>query len=317
MSGTTLASRTHLERYAWLSIGAAVLTITLKTGAWWVTDSVGLLSDAAESCVNLVAAVIALLALKVAARPADDTHHFGHAKAEYFSAAAEGGMILVAALVILWQAVERLLRPVALENVGVGLAISLVAALLNGVVALVLLRNGRRHRSLTLTADGKHLLTDVWTSVGVIVGVLLVALTGIVRLDPLVALLVGANILVTGYRLIRDSAGALMDGTMSEEDNEHIAEVLRGFRDDDIDFHGLRTRVSGHRGFAEVHVLVPGAWTVTRSHDLVEQVEAALRRAVPHVALTAHVEPREDPRSYGDYPTEVPISPDPPVPGVG
>lgn len=332
-----MTNRSNLQKFAWLSIATALVTIVLKTGAWWLTGSVGLLSDAAESSVNLVAAVVALFALRLAARPPDESHHFGHAKAEYFSAAIEGGMIFLAAVFIIISATERFLHPVPVENVGIGLGISIVAAVLNGLTASVLLRAGRTHRSLTLLADGKHLLTDVWTSVGVVVGVLLVGVTGILRLDPLVALFVGVNIVIAGYRLIRDSAGALMDGAMSPQENEEIAAVLRGFRAPEVDFHGLRTRVSGHRGFAEVHVLVPGAWSVRRGHDLVEEVEKALRVAVPQVTLTAHLEPREDPRSYGDYPTEVPldppseepseeppasigggeVSPDPPAPATG
>ncbi len=304
-----VSSRSRLQRFAWLSIAAAVVTILLKVGAWWLTGSVGLLSDAAESGVNLAAAVVALFALRLAARPADGGHHFGHSKAEYFSAAAEGQMIFVAALAIVWVAIQRLLHPAPLENVGVGLLISAVAALVNGAVAVVLLRAGRAHRSLTLVADGKHLLTDVWTSGGVILGVLLVALTGIERLDPIIALLVGINIIVIGLRLLRDSATALLDGTMAEEENEEIAEVLRGFRSAEVHFHGLRTRTSGHRGFAEVHVLVPGHWDVRSGHDLVEQIEERLRAALPSVTLTCHLEPIEDPRAYDDYDTEVPIDP--------
>ncbi len=301
--------REDLRRFAWLSIAAALATIALKSGAWLLTGSVGLLSDAAESTVNLVAAFVALVALTIAARPADDGHHFGHTKAEYFSAAAEGQMILVAAAVIIWSAIQRLLHPQPLDNVGAGLAISVVAAVVNGVVAWVLIRAGREHRSLTLTADGRHLLTDVWTSAGVVVGVLLVAVTGVDRLDPVVALLVGVNIIVTGWRLMRQSFAGLMDAALPGEESAAIAEVLTGFAGDDVSFHGLRTRSSGHRGFAEVHVLVPGAWSVQQSHDLIERVEAALAERASSVSLVAHVEPREDPRSYDDFPTEVPVLP--------
>ena len=203
---STATARPNLERYAWLSVAAALATIALKTGAWWVTDSVGLLADAAESIVNLVAAIAALVALRVAARAADDNHHFGHSKAEYFSAAIEGGMIFVAASFIIWQSIGRLLTPQPIEQAGTGLAISVVASVINGAVAVVLLRAGREHRSITLRADGQHLLTDVWTSVGVVVGVLLVVLTGIDWLDPVVALLVGANIIWTGGQLVSESS---------------------------------------------------------------------------------------------------------------
>ncbi|NUR80347.1 MAG: cation transporter [Dermatophilaceae bacterium] len=296
-----------LSRFAYLSIAAAVVTITLKFVAWRITGSVGLLSDAAESVVNLVAAIAVLIALKVAAMPADKNHHFGHTKAEYFSAAVEGMMIFVAAVVIVVSAVERFIRPQPIENVGLGLAISVVASLVNGGVAMVLLRAGRQHRSLTLTADGKHLMTDVWTSAGVVVGVLVVALTGIERLDPLVAFLVGLNIIWTGWKLIRESTEGLMDIAMPKEDNAAIAEILSRFVTHEVHFHALRTRLSGHHRFAEVHVLVPGAWTVKRGHDLVEEVEEAVHREFGELALTCHLEPSEDPRAYGDYAAEFPV----------
>ncbi len=308
---STSASRVQqphdLSRFAYLSIVAAIVTITLKVIAWQITGSVGLLSDAAESVVNLVAAVAVLIALKVAAMPADKNHHFGHTKAEYFSAAIEGVMIFVAALVIMWTAVDRFLHPQSLENVGLGLAISVVASAVNGAVAVVLLRAGRRYRSLTLTADGKHLMTDVWTSAGVVVGVLIVALTGVARLDPVVAFLVGLNIVWTGWKLIRASTEGLMDISMSKEDNRAIADILARFVTGEVHFHALRTRESGHHRFAEVHVLVPGAWTVQQGHDLVEEVEAAVHRDFGEIALTCHLEPREDPRAYGDYSAEFPV----------
>jgi len=296
-----------LSRFAYLSIAAAILTITLKVIAWRITGSVGLLSDAAESVVNLIAAIAVLIALKVAAMPADKNHHFGHTKAEYFSAAVEGMMIFVAALVIMYTAVDRFLHPQPIENVGLGLAISVVASAVNGAVAVVLLRAGRRYRSMTLTADGKHLMTDVWTSAGVVVGVVLVALTGIARLDPVIAFLVGINIVWTGWKLIRESTEGLMDISMPKADNSAIAEILARFVTREVHFHALRTRVSGHHRFAEVHVLVPGAWTVQQGHDLVEEVEEAVHREFGEIALTCHLEPSEDPRAYGDYAAEFPI----------
>ncbi|MBK9476231.1 MAG: cation transporter [Tetrasphaera sp.] len=302
-----VTSRANLTKYAWLSIAAALATIALKTGAWWLTGSVGLLSDAAESSVNLVAAVIALFALRIAARPEDSSHPFGHTKAEYFSAAAEGQMIFIAAVFIIWTAVERFLNPQPLDQVGIGLAISVVASIINGSVALVLLKAGRANNSLTLVADGKHLMTDVWTSAGVVVGVGLVALTGNYRLDAVVAGLVGLNIIWTGWKLLQESAAGLMDAAMPTQESTRIAEVIAGFQNDQVQFHGLRTRVSGHRAFAEIHVLVPGAWSVAQGHDLLEDVEAAVHAAVPTVTLSTHLEPLEDPRSYGDFPTEVPV----------
>ena len=310
MGVTTRASssRSRLERFAWLSIAAALATIALKTGAWWVTGSVGLLADAAESIVNLVAAVAALVALRVAARSADDNHHFGHSKAEYFSAAIEGGMIFVAASFIIWQSIGRLLDPQPVEQAGVGLAISVIASVINGAVAWVLLRAGRRHHSITLRADGQHLLTDVWTSVGVVVGVLLVVVTGIDRLDPVIALLVGANIIWTGWKLVSESGRGLMDEALDRETNARIADALSRHRTDEVDIHGLRTRGAGHLSFAEMHVLVPGAWSVRRAHDIVEEIERALEDEFDDLTVTTHIEPREDPRAYddfGDY--EVPI----------
>ncbi|MBK7723198.1 MAG: cation transporter [Austwickia sp.] len=291
-----------------MSIAAALITITLKGAAWHLTGSVGLLSDAAESLVNLVAAVVALWALTVAARPADDVHHFGHSKAEYFSAAIEGQMILVAAFLIMWPAVDRLLHPQALENVGIGLVISVVASVVNGAVAFVLLRAGRRYRSSALTADAHHLLTDVWTSAGVVAGVLLVGLTGWSPLDPLLAIAVGINIVFTGWRLLRDSIAGLMDQTWATEENTELASLLARFEAPDVQFHGLRTRRAGHHRFAEVHVLVPGAWSVQRGHDVVEDIEEAVRAELDDVTVMCHLEPLEDPRSYGDFAAEVPVA---------
>ncbi|MEI2776714.1 MAG: cation diffusion facilitator family transporter [Tetrasphaera sp.] len=302
-----VAPRGNLTRYAWLSIAAAVATIALKFGAYLLTGSVGLLSDAAESIVNLVAAFVALLALHVAARPPDSDHHFGHAKAEYFSAVVEGLMIFLAAIFILLTSVERFLNPAPLENVGVGLGISVAASVLNGVVALVLLRAGRTHNSITLIADGKHLLTDVWTSVGVVAGVLLVALSGWERLDPIVAFAVGCNIIWTGWHLIRQSVDGLMDKALDAEREAEVRAVLDRFTTDEVSYHGLRTREAGHHVFGSLHVLVPGAWSVQQGHDLLEDIEEALRSGHPQLEINIHLEPREDPRAYesGDIPSDV------------
>lgn len=289
-----------LTRFAWLSILAALTTMALKTLAWWVTGSVGLLSDAMESVVNLVAAVVALVALRVASQPADEHHAFGHGKAEYFSAGVEGALILVAAASIAWAAVERLLDPRGLESVGVGLGVSVVAATLNGVVAVVLLRAGRSHRSIALEADGRHLFTDVWTSAGVLVGVGLVSFTGWTVLDPLVALAVAANIVVAGVLLVRRSVEGLMDVGLGELDVATIDGALDRFRADGVVFHALRTRQAGQQRFVSLHVLVPGAWTVQRGHDLLEQIEASVRGALPGVVIDTHLEPVEDPVSWRD-----------------
>lgn len=281
----------ELTTFAWLSIATAVLTIALKSGAFLLTGSVGLLSDAAESGVNLLAAVIALVALKVAVRPADHNHHYGHGKAEYFSAGAEGLMIFVAAAVILVTAVQRLLDPQPLESVGVGLAISTVASVLNGVVALVLIRAGRAYRSVTLAADGKHLMTDVWTSAGVIVGVLLVALTGWQRLDPVVAILVGLNILVTGYRLVAQSVTSLLDAAFPPEELARLDALLDGLRTPEVGFGDVRTRESGRHRFVSLTVQVPGGWTVERGHALTDTVEAAIAEAFPDTEVQTHLAP--------------------------
>ena len=304
-------ARQNLVKYAWLSIAAAVVTITMKMIAWQVTGSVGLLSDAAESLVNLAAAMLALWMLSIAAKPPDENHQFGHDKAEYFSAAVEGILIFIAAVLIIYSAVGRLLHPRELESVSVGVIISALAAVVNGVVGMILIRAGKKHRSPTLIADGKHLWTDVVTSAGVIVAIILVLLTGWVLLDPIVALIVGANIIFTGVRLIRDSTQGLMDATLPEEENAAIASILAGFTSDEVHFHGLRTRLSGSQRFAVVDMLVPGSWTVKRSHDLIEDVHAALEQAYPGLEIQIHLEPIEDPRAYGDFEVEVPIPPTP------
>lgn len=302
-------ARANLTKYAWLSIAAAVVTISMKTVAWRITGSVGLLSDAAESVVNLVAAFLALGMLSVAARPPDDNHHFGHNKAEYFSAAVEGVLIFVAAVIIVVSAIERLLNPRELESVSIGVVISTLAACVNGVVGMILIRAGRTYRSPTLTADGKHLMTDVVTSVGVVVAIVLVALTGWELLDPIIALVVGANIIFTGVRLVRDSTRGLMDVTLPEAENQTIAEILSQFSDDAVMFHGLRTRQAASQRFATVDMLVPGQWTVRRSHDLIEEVQAKIDAAYPGIQMQVHLEPREDPRAYGDFDVEIPIPP--------
>lgn len=292
--------REDLTKYAWLAIAAAVVTITLKTGAWLVTGSVGLLSDAAESVVNLAAAVVALIALRVAALPADKNHNYGHTKAEYFSAAIEGVLILAAAVTIVYFAIARLLNPVPLESVGLGLIISVVASVVNGVVAWILVRAGRQHNSITLRADGQHLFTDVVTSIGVIGGVLLVWATGWWWLDPIVALAVGVNILWTGWRLLRESTGGLMDVSLPKESNQRLREILNSHSSPTVRFHAIRTRASGAQQFMEFHMLVPGLWTVQRGHDAMEDLIDEIMDEFPDLHVTGHLEPIEDPRSYDD-----------------
>jgi cation diffusion facilitator family transporter len=289
------------RRYAWLSIAAAVITIGLKLGAYYLTGSVGLFSDAAESVVNLVAAVAALWALTLAVRPPDEEHAFGHNKAEYFSSGLESALIIIAAVWIGVTAWERLMDPQPLHNVGLGLSVTLVATAINGGVALVLLRAGRRLRSITLRADAQHLLTDVWTSLGVVLGVVMVYLTGWLVLDPIIGLIVAANIVWTGVRLLRDTAQGLLDRALPPEDKELISGVLSRYESRGIRFHALRTRAAGQRRFVSMHVLVPGRWTVKRGHDLSEKIEQELADALQgNTTFFIHIEPSEDPASFQD-----------------
>jgi cation diffusion facilitator family transporter len=289
-----------LKRFAWLSIVAALGTIVLKGAAWWLTGSVGLLSDALESLVNLAGAMMALVMLSIAEQPADDQHAYGHGKAEYFSCGFEGLLILIAAIAIGICATERLLHPRPLSDVSVGLGVSVGASLLNLLVARILLAAGREHRSLTLEADAQHLMTDVWTTVGVIVGVGATVMTGWLWPDPLIALLVAVNILWTGWKLIYRSTSGLMDGALSPEDHGRVIDILARYRAEGIDYHALRTRESGSRRFVELHVLVPGAWSVRRGHDLAERLESGIRDALPRTTVITHVEPLEDPVSQED-----------------
>jgi cation diffusion facilitator family transporter len=290
----------HLKRYVWLSISAAIATILLKGIAWWLTGSVGLLSDALESFVNLAGALMALAMLSLAGTPADNRHAYGHGKAEYFSSAFEGFLILVAAFSIGYTAIDRWLHPQVLEEVGFGLLVSVVATLINLFAARELLKAGREFNSITLEADAKHLMTDVWTSVGVIIAVGLVWVSGWLWLDPLIALLVALNIVWTGWQLLHRSASGLMDEALPEDQLEAIESVLANYRKQGLDFHALRTRQAGRQAFITLHVLVPGEWTVQRGHDEVEQIEADIRAVVPFSNLTTHLEPIEDPLSLID-----------------
>ena len=289
------SSSPSLTRYAWLSIAAAVSTILLKGVAWQLTGSVGLLSDAIESFVNLAGALIALWMLTLAAQPADAAHPHGHGKAEYFSSAFEGFLIVLAAFSIGYAAVMRLLEPQPLEAVGVGLVVSVIASIINFATAGVLMRVGKKHNSITLEADAHHLMTDVWTSAGVIAGVGLVAWSGWLWLDPVIALLVAANIVWTGYQLMRRSADGLMDHALPAEKLEKIERLLASYREKGLEFHAVRTRQAGSRAFVTLHVLVPGHWTVWKGHDWAGRIEADIRKTLEYADVTTHLEPIGDP----------------------
>jgi len=298
--GNTAEHPVPLTRYAWLSIIAAIVTITLKTSAYVLTGSVGLLSDAIESLVNLAAAIVALIALSILTRPANDEFTFGFSKVEYFSSGFEGGMILLAAASIIINAIPRLIHPVPLEQVGLGLVISVIASLINLGVALVLMRAGKRYNSITLEADGRHLMTDVWTTGGVLVGIALVELTGFVRLDPLIAIVVAVNIVFTGYRLLVRSGKGLMDITLPAEEIDKVKSILDNYQNEGVRYHALRSRQAAARKFMVVHLLVPGDWTVRQGHQLAEQVETEIIKAIPLSNIATHIEPIEDPLSEQD-----------------
>jgi len=286
--------------FLWLSLAAAVATIVLKTWAWRLTGSVGLLSDAMESGVNLVAALGAFWALTLAAKPADRRHHYGHFKAEYFSSGLESVLIVVAALAIIHAAIGRLQQPQPLEQLDIGLAITLLATVLNGLVAWVLLRAARRFHSITLRADAHHLLTDVWTSTGVVLGIALVKLTGWTILDPLIAIAVAINIIITGWKLFYETASGLLDRSLPEAEQQLLEQLLAARTTEEIRFHALRTRVAGSRRFVSLHVLVPGGWSVQRGHDLCEQLEQEIATALTRTHVLTHLEPIEDPSSWDD-----------------
>jgi len=261
---------------------------------------VGLLSDAVEAIVNIVAALVALGILTYSAAKPDAEHNFGHEKAQYFSSGIEGALIFVAAAAIVWAAVPRLISPQPIEQLGVGIALSVLAALANAGCAWVMLRAASDHRSITLEADARHLLTDVWTTIGVLVGILLVKATGWLRLDPIVAIGVAIQILWTGWSLIHRSFHGLMDRAIPDEDRAVVVEVLEALRRQGGDYHALRTRMAGAKSFIDVHVLVPGTMSVQEGHDLVERLENEIHTRLPHVEILTHLEPLEDPRSWDD-----------------
>ena len=292
--------RSFLTRYAWLSIAAALATITLKTIAYGLSNSVGFFSDAVESLVNLAVAILALVILAIAARPADEEHAYGHSKAEYFSSGVEGALILIAALSIAYAGFQRLFTPQDLDQVGLGLAVSVVASVINLVVALVLLRASKEHESITLEANAQHLFSDVWTSVAVFLGVAAVAYTGWQILDPLIAFAVALNITRTGGKIVFSSILGLMDTALSEEDIERVKEILDPYTEGEVRYHALRTRRSGPRRFVSLHILVPGKWSVERGHRLLETIEGDIRSSLPNATVFTHLESLEDASSWED-----------------
>jgi cation diffusion facilitator family transporter len=286
--------------YAWLSLATSILTIGLKFGAYYLTGSIGMLSDAVEAGVNIIAAMVALGVLTYAEAKPDREHNFGHEKAQYFSSGIEGALIFVAAGAIVWSAIPRLANPQAIEQVGAGLALSVVAGVANAGCAWVMLRAARTHRSITLEADARHLLTDVWTTVGVFLGVVLVQTTGWLRLDPIIALAVALQIVRTGAHLMMRSFDGLMDRAVPDADRAVIVGVLDSLRHEGGDYHALRTRISGAKSFVDVHVLLPGSMTVQAGHDLCERLEKEIQSKLPHIEVLTHLEPLEDPRSWDD-----------------
>jgi cation diffusion facilitator family transporter len=289
-----------LTRYAWLSIAAAIVTILMKSVAYLVTGSVGLLSDALESTVNLASAIVALLALRVASRPADDEFTFGYSKVEYFSSGFEGGMILLAAVGIILSALPRLINPQPLEQLGLGLIISVCASLINLGVAIVLKRAGQRYNSITLEADSKHLMTDVLTTGGVLIGIILVGLTGWLRLDPLIALAVAVNIIFTGYKLLVRSGRGLMDMSLPEDELKSVHSILGSYQAQGVGYHALRSRQAAARKFLVVHLLLPGEWSISTGHKMADEIENQVREAIPNSNIVTHIEPANDMLSLQD-----------------
>ncbi|GCE30128.1 transporter [Dictyobacter alpinus] len=289
-----------LRIYMYLSIAAAIVTMGVKFIGYFLTGSVGLFSDAAESVVNLVAALVGLWAVTLAARPADEDHTYGHTKSEYFSSGVEGALILVAALIIAVEAIPRLLHPEPIDQAFLGLSFSVFGAIINGVLAWFMLRAGKKQRSITLEADAHHLFADVITTVGVLIGILLVAITNWYILDPIVALLVAINIIWTGVKLLRQTGLGLLDTALPQEDREAVNTVLDTYRKQGIDFHALRTRMAGRRRFVSFHVIVPGSWTVLKGHTICEGIEMAIHEALPESTVFTHLEPKEDPVTFQD-----------------
>ncbi|MDK8625612.1 cation diffusion facilitator family transporter [Corynebacterium appendicis] len=289
-----------LEKFMWLSIAASILVIALKLAAAWITGSVGFLSDAIESVINLVAAAVGLWALKLATKPADDNHNFGHARAEYFSAQVEGSLILVASLVIIWTSIDRIINPQPLEQLGVGLLFSIVATVINAAVGIALIRAGKKYRSTTLDADGRDLITDVWTTVGVVVGMALVWITGWEVLDPVVALVVGTNILFTGYSLLKGAIRGLLSETLPDDEVATAHNFLDAYAaDNGVTFTSVRTTAAGRQRFVNLVMQVPGGWNVDESHDHADEVETGIAKELSGAETIIHVEPLGHPTTTG------------------
>jgi cation diffusion facilitator family transporter len=294
-----------LQRYAWYSVAAALTTIGLKTYAWYVTGSVGLLSDAMESLVNLAAALLALSMLRLAASPPDAAHPYGRFKAEYFASGIEGALIVFAAGSIAFAAVPRLAAPQPIDAPFLGMALSAVASAINLGCGLMLIRAGKQLHSIALEADGHHLMSDVWTSAGIIAGIALVVATGWHILDPLIAIAVAVHIVFTGFMLMRRSFAGLMDAAIPEAELAEIEKIFAEYRKRyGVDFHALRTRQAGARRFINFHLLVPDAWPVDRAHQLSEEVESRIGALVPNAIMLSHIEPISQPASYDDVKLE-------------
>jgi len=281
------------RHFAWLSIAAAIVTISLKTFAWWITGSVSLLSDALESLVNLAGASFALWMILITRVPADDEHPFGHSKAEYFSSGFEGVLIFGAAVAIIVTAVQRLLAPQPLEAIGLGLGLSALSTVINYGVAVALRNAGVRFHSIALEADSKHLMTDVWTSVGVVTGVVMVTMSGWLWIDPVVAIAVGLHIIVEGYRLVSASVHGMMDGALVEDRLENIKATLDAFAERGVGYKNLKTRRAGTVSFIQVDITVPRQWTVGQGHDVLDEIESRLASIVPNANIVTHLEPKD------------------------
>lgn len=300
MSNLGKHTQSRLKRFAWISIGTAVLTIGLKLIAYLLTGSVGILSDALESVVNLVTGLITLIAVSVAIQPPDSEHTFGHSKAEYFSSGAEGSLILVAAIIIIFTSVNRLIQPQPIQQIDIGLFVALTAAIINLVAAQILFRVGSQYQSVALKASAQHLMTDVWTTAAVVIGVFIAFFTEWHQLDPLIALVVALRIMVAGWRLVSEAVLGLMDTALPKDEVAQIEKILQGYEKMNVTFHALRTRQSGRQRFVTVHIQVPGGWTVQKGHTLMEKIEGEIRHVLSPVSIVTHLEPIEDPISWDD-----------------
>lgn len=288
-------------KYVWISIAASIATIMLKGSAYYITGSVGLLSDALESFINLAAAVMALVMITIAMSPPDRDHPFGHSKAEYFSSVIEGTLILFAAVAIGVTAVEKILNPGELSDLGTGLIISASASVINLFTSIILLRAGKKYNSITLEADAHHLMTDVWTTAGVIAGLILVKLTGMSVLDPVIAIVVALNIIFTGIKLIRRSVSGLMDEALPDEDLKKVKSILDRYEEQCITYHSLYTRKAASKNFIFLHLLMPGNWHISRGHEITKKIENEIGNALPESDVFIHIEPLNDPDSFDDY----------------